>query len=140
MFRFASRQALRWVDVDAFGVVNNAVYLSLFEQARYEYCRELAILREGQIAFVLGETRARYLRPGRLGMDLTVFAKTVRLGTKSFDMEFEVCDPQGVLVLGWATLVWVDENLRSRTIPEQVRQAIAAYEGIAAAPRSQTGK
>lgn len=134
MFRFASRQALRWVDVDAFGVVNNAVYLSLFEQARYEYCRELGILREGQISFVLGETRARYLRPGRLGMDLVVAAKTVRLGTKSFDMEYEVREAQGPLVLGWATLVWVDASLASQRIPDDVRRAITSYEGLAFEP------
>ena len=35
LFRFAAEVPLRWVDVDSAGVVNNAVYLSLMEQARH---------------------------------------------------------------------------------------------------------
>ncbi|MBM3961563.1 MAG: acyl-CoA thioesterase, partial [Planctomycetes bacterium] len=37
LFRFAAEVPLRWVDVDSAGVVNNAVYLNLMEQARYLY-------------------------------------------------------------------------------------------------------
>ena len=33
-YRFDTEVPLRWVDVDSAGVVNNAVYLSMMEQAR----------------------------------------------------------------------------------------------------------
>jgi acyl-CoA thioester hydrolase len=133
-FRFRVAQAFRWVDVDSFGVVNNAVYLSLFEHARYEYCKALAILAEGDISFVLGETTVRYLRPGRLGMAITVAARTTRLGSKSFDMRYEVATPDERLVEGSATLVWVDRTLRTVAIPAPARAAIARYEGIEPGP------
>ena len=34
-YRFTVNVPLRWVDVDSWGVVNNAVYLNLMEQARF---------------------------------------------------------------------------------------------------------
>ena len=47
-FRFAAEVPLRWVDIDSWNVLNNAVYLTLMEQARYEYFAALDLLRDGQ--------------------------------------------------------------------------------------------
>ncbi len=129
-FRFCSTQPIRWRDIDAFGVVNNAVYLSLFEQARFEYFRDLGLLVAGDISFVLGETTVRYHAPGRRGMTVAVGVRTVRLGTKSFDMEFEARADGTVLVTGKATLVWVDRDLASQPIPETARERLRLFEGL----------
>ena len=37
MFRHKTKIELRFADIDAFGHVNNAVYLTLFEEARWEF-------------------------------------------------------------------------------------------------------
>lgn len=132
-FRFESSPPLRWVDVDAAGVVNHAVWFTLVEQARFEYFRKLGIATGDIPPFLLAATAARYERPGRVGMDVVVFARTARLGGKSFDMENEVrVRPTGdLLVAITATLVWVDAQLKSCEIPAEARKVIAKFEGIA---------
>ena len=131
-FRFESAPPLRWVDVDAAGVVNHAVWFTLVEQARFEYFRKLGLVTGEIPPFLLAATSARYERPGRVGMDVVVLARTTRLGGKSFDMEYEArLRTSGErLVAITATLVWVDAQLRSCEIPAEARRALAKFEGI----------
>ncbi|MBK8098019.1 MAG: acyl-CoA thioesterase [Planctomycetes bacterium] len=121
---------LRWVDVDAEGIVNNAVYASLMEQARYQYFAALLVVAGGKVPFVLAEATTRYLRPGRHGMRTEVTVRTTRLQNSSFRMEYEVLGDGEVLVTSEVVLVWVGPDLRPCPIPDAVRQAIAAREGI----------
>ena len=70
-----------WEDTDAGGVVFFANYLKFFERARTEWLRSLGFSQESmrvddEAAFVVSETRVRYLRPARLDDLLTI---TVRL-------------------------------------------------------------
>ena len=130
-YRFTMTQPVRWKDIDAAGVLNNAVYLTLVEQARYGYFGQLGLLEgAADFAFLLGETTARYLAPGKAGMVLDVRARTTRLGGKSFDQEYELAHGDTVLCRVTARLVWCDAELRSCVIPPAVRAAIAAFEGI----------
>lgn len=131
-FRYSIEQPVRWKDIDAAGILNNAVYLTLVEQARYGYFDELGLLAgHADFAFVLGETTVRYVAPGRAGMLLVVKARTARLGNKSFDQEYEVWCQGTQLARVTARLVWCDAALASCPIPDEVRTRIAAFEGIA---------
>jgi acyl-CoA thioester hydrolase len=132
-FRFRVATPLRWVDVDAEGVVNNAVYLSLMEQARFCYFRDLGLLERDRVPFLLAEARVRFLRPGRLGMQLATAARTVRLGNQSLVMEYEVRDGDDVLAAGSAVLVFVGADLRPVPVPAATRAAVAGFDGIDAA-------
>lgn len=130
-FRFSIQHPVRWKDIDAAGILNNAVYLTLVEQARYSYFRHLDLLEgPADISFLLGETTASYKAPGLAGMDLTIRIRTSRLGNKSFDQEYEVACAELLLATVTARLVWADENLASAVIPDGVRQALAQFEGI----------
>lgn len=132
MFRFVVDVPLRWVDVDSEGVVNNAVYLSLMEQARYQYFDSLGLLHRGRVEFLLAEATVRFERPGRLGMKVEVAARTAKLGTTSFHMEYEVRGDDRVLATGKAALVYVDDAMRPRPVPDAVREGITAFEGLTA--------
>lgn len=127
-YRFAASVPLRWVDVDSAGVVNNAVYLSLMEQARYLYFTHLGLLRDHAVPFLLAETTVKFLRPGRLPMNVEVAARVGQLGTSSFQMDFEVRADAEVLATGHAALVWVDAAMRPTPIPGDVRAAIEQFE------------
>lgn len=89
-FRFAADVPLRWVDVDSAGVVNNAVYLSLCEQARLLYFQHLGLLQDHRVPYVLAEANVKFLRPGRLGGKVEVAVRVRSLGTSSFHMDYEV--------------------------------------------------
>ena len=129
-YRFEHNEIVRWVDADMMGVLNNAVYLTFFEQARFAYFKHLELLQRDSFPFVLGETTVRFLAPGRAGDVLTVQAGVTRLGGKSFAMGYDVQRGGDSIAAGQATLVCVDAQLRSCAIPPDFRSVVAAFEGI----------
>lgn len=133
MFRFVVDVPLRWVDVDSEGVVNNAVYLSLVEHARFLYFEELGLLQQHRVEFLLAEATVRFKNPGRLGMRTEVAVRTTELGTTSFRMEYEVKSGDLLLATVSAVLVFVDGQKRPRPIPDPVRDAITVFEDLGAA-------
>ncbi len=129
-FRFAAEVPLRWVDIDSAGVVNNATYLSLMEQARYLYFQHLGLMVEHHVPFVLAEANVKFLRPGRMAMKVEVAACVGKLGTSSFHMDYEVRAHNEVLVTAHAVLVFVDAAMHPTPIPDAWRQAVAQFEQI----------
>jgi acyl-CoA thioester hydrolase len=127
-YRFVAEVPLRWADVDSAGVVNNAVFLSLMEQARFLYFQHLGVLTDVRVPFLLAEANVKFERPGRMGVRLEVAAATIKLGDTSFEMRYEVRGGELVLATGKAVLVFVDEALRPRRIPDDVRDAIVQFE------------
>jgi len=65
--RFVARVRSRWSDEDNQGVLNNAVYLTLFEEARHAYFGRLGLLEGNRFPFLLAQSNVRFLRPGRDG-------------------------------------------------------------------------
>ncbi len=129
---FVHRETVRWQDIDCHGVLNNAVYLTLFEQARYAYFRTLGQMRGDRFPFLVGEASVRFEKSATAGLELAITARVTRLGDSSFDMEYVVEHARERLATGRATMVWVDESARSQRIPDLVREAIRAREGWAA--------
>ena len=126
---FVHTAELRWVDLDALGVLNNAVYLTLLEEARRAWCTAHGLMRAGNFPFLLGETRVRYLEAIREPGPVDVALRLVRVGTKSFDMEYAI-EREGMRhAIAWATLVWVDEAQRSAPVPEEIRALVGPAEG-----------
>lgn len=127
-YRFVADVPLRWADVDSAGVVNNAVYLSMMEQARFLYFQHLGLLAAHEVPFVLAEATVKFERPGRLGMKTEVAVLTRVIGETSFQMEYEVRAGDLVLAIGKAALVFVDEAMRPRRVPDNVREAVQQFE------------
>lgn len=133
-YRFSTVVFPRWKDLDAMGVLNNAVYFTFFEQARWAYFRELG-LTVPHFPFVLAETHCRFLLPVKDGESLRVFAKTVHLGTKSFRMKYAIdsMEARHRSAEGEAVLVYVDQTLRSAPMSSEFRESIARFEGLGGA-------
>lgn len=115
-------------DIDALGHVNNAVYLSYFEQARIEYSLQLvhgATVKD--LTFILAEANVTYLRPSFLGQRLQVGVRVSEIGTKSFAMEYGVRNEQGEAVARGRTVqVWFDYDMRrSVPVPDAFRHQVA---------------
>ena len=62
-------------------------------------------------------------------MRVAVAARVERIGSSSFEMSFEVRSGDAVLANAVATLVWTDEELRSRPVPAEARARIEEFEG-----------
>jgi acyl-CoA thioester hydrolase len=127
---FVHRETLRWNDADLQGVINNAVYLTLLEQARFAYFQALDLLSGHAFPFLLGSTNIRFVRPARPGDTVDIEARVTRFGTKSFDMSYRVARGEETLAEATATLVWIDDQLQSIPIPEAARNRIRAHEDL----------
>ena len=137
-FRFRVTLATRWSDEDNHSVLNNAVYMSLCEEARLAYFRRLGLLEDNQFPFLLGQTNIRFVRPGRGGRPVVVEAATTRIGNKSFDQAYRIRDEASgeVLAEAVATLVGFDGVAgRSVALSDSFRAAIASMEEADAARR-----
>lgn len=132
--RFRAQCQTRWSDEDNQGVLNNAVYLTLLEEARYQYCDHLGLITpDHHFTFVLGQTTVRFLAPGRGPCAVTVETKTTALGTRSLTQQYRVVATESGEV--WAEaeavlVIWDQEQGGSAPMPEDFRQAIATFEGL----------
>ncbi|MFM7700238.1 MAG: acyl-CoA thioesterase, partial [Bacteroidota bacterium] len=88
VFPFYSAIHVRWADIDALQHVNNAVYLSYFEQARIDYFRALGCWDWDKVGMLLARTEVDYLRPLLIRDRAWILTRTLKLGTKSFEMEY----------------------------------------------------
>ena len=122
----------RWSDEDNQHVLNNAVYMTLFEEARHRYFSGLGLLRDGRFPFLLLQTLVRFVHPGRGDQDVRVEIGTTHLGRSSIQQAYRVMDTDGTLWCeGEALLVVVDaESGKSKPMDAQFRQAVEAHEGL----------
>ncbi|MEM9382162.1 MAG: thioesterase family protein [Planctomycetota bacterium] len=128
---FVHETVTRWSDDDSQGVLNNAVYMSLFEEARHGFCRAAEVLEDGAFPFLLAQTNVRFVAPGRGGRAVRVELSTTHVGTSSFRQAYRVRgEDGGVWAEAEAVLVCYDPaTMASRPIPEDLKQALEAMKG-----------
>ena len=123
-----------WGDHDAFGHVNNLVYLRWCETARVEYLMRVGMwpsLPPEGVGPILAAVSCDYKRPLTFPDTVLVSARVTRIGNRSFRMQHLVVS-KGLNVVAVeveSTLVMLD-YARNQTVrvPEHCRQAIRAFE------------
>ncbi len=125
---------VRFRDLDAFGHVNNAVYLTYFEMARCRYWIQLfGIQSFEEIGFVVVRTECNYRMPVQFGETIRVAARISELRNSSFVFEYEVAEEErGRLVAdGKSVQVFIDPKAKHKIlIPPGIRLRISEFEGI----------
>jgi acyl-CoA thioester hydrolase len=130
-FRFVCPQEVTFRDLDVFGHVNNAVYLTYIENARIGYLREvLGIESLDDLLVIVARVNIDFRSRASLGETLEVGTRVSRIGTKSFDVEHEIHGPDGRLVArAETTLVTFDyRGDATMPVPDLWRERIEAYE------------
>ena len=130
-FRFVCPQEVTFRDLDVFGHVNNAVYLTYIENARIGYLREvLGIDSLEDLLVIVAKVHIDFRSRASLGETLEVGTRVARIGTKSFDVEHEIHGPDARLVArAETTLVTFDYRGDSTMpVPDLWRDRIEAYE------------
>lgn len=133
VFRFRARLTTRWVDEDNQAVLNNAVTLTLLEEARLRYFRALDLMDGAQFPFVLAQCNVRFVSPGRGGAEVEVAARTTHVGTSSFVQAYRVTavDDGAVWSEAEALLVaWDNEARAKRPMTERFAAAVREFEGL----------
>lgn len=137
-FKIKTEITVRFSDVDIMGHVNNARYLSYFEQARLAYYKKLKALDLRKMAmgtalgFIVAGIGVKFQAPAYIDEVLTVAIRIAGLRTKAFRMEYEVRNKKTRRLIATGYSVQVMYNYkRQRTfpIPPSLRKKILRLEG-----------
>lgn len=128
---------LRWGDMDAFGHVNNVLYLRYLEEARvigfHEWFGDDDPVKSAGV--LVARSEIEYLRPLEHRPEpVCVDMWVSRVAGASFDLGYQVRDPEGVgtavYALAESTLVMYDFATASPTrITDAQRAVLARHQG-----------
>ncbi|HKZ44115.1 MAG TPA: thioesterase family protein [Anaerolineales bacterium] len=136
-YKFTHPIEIRYGDLDPQGHLNNARYLTFFEQARIHYFIHLKLFEKNtsflDIGMILADVHISFLAPVQFADDILVSVKTTRLGNKSMTMRQslvdqatgkEVCSGEFVLV------AYDYHSGKSVPIPNQWREILTRFENL----------
>jgi acyl-CoA thioester hydrolase len=122
-FPFVHRETVRFRDLDGMGHVNNAVFSTYLEEARLAWFGHDEELPLGDV--ILARTEIDFRSPVQLGEEVEIGVRPTRLGTKSFDLEYELRASGRVVAEARSVLVGYDyERGESTQIPERWRRRL----------------
>ena len=130
---YVHRLEVRFRDCDPLGHVNNAVYLTYLEQARFSHWRALwgfgtPQVPAGMPGVILARVECDYKRQATYGDTLDVRLTVPELGRTSFKYEYEIVDVQGRTVLTAKTVQVMFDYASQKpvAIPDDIRALLTS--------------
>jgi acyl-CoA thioester hydrolase len=132
-YKFKTPVAVRFSDIDAVGHVNNAIYLTYFEEARLAYWRDAINWDLREHGVIVGRSEVNYLKPITLLDEIACYVRTTRIGNSSFDVMHVLVKitPSGeeICTTGKTVCISYDYNAnKSVSIPAKEREKMIAYD------------
>ena len=88
---FVHKERVRFRDLDPMGHVNNAVYLTYIESARFAFLKHLgAAPTIEDMAIIVARIEIDFRAPVGFGEEVEIGVRASRFGTKSFDLTYEL--------------------------------------------------
>ena len=141
-YKFHHPIEVRYGDLDPQGHLNNAKFMTFFEQARIQYIRHLGLFKAGQsfmdIGVILADIHIAYKKPVEWGTPVKVGVRTLKIGNKSMTVEQTVvhAETEELYAIGEAVMVAYDYHAgKSIPIPDEWREAVRQLEGTPPADR-----
>ena len=122
-----------WGDMDAFGHVNNTIYLRWFESGRIALFDRVGVPHEDigqQCAPILAKTTCTFVAPVKYPATVRVHTTIARIGNKSFTMAYRIerAGDEALVAEGDGVVVWYDYGAgTSAEIPDALRAALSTY-------------
>jgi len=135
-FKFFHPTEVRYGDLDPQGHVNNAKYLTYFEQARVYYMIQLGLFKRDQsfmeVGVIIADIHIKYHSTTHYADDIKVGVKITKIGGKSLTVEQCVMDSKGkLLASGTVIMVTFDyAGLKTIAVPDVWKKKISEFEGI----------
>lgn len=126
---FRTPVEVRFRDLDALGHVNNAVYLTYFENARAAYWRMLVPDRPTEYPFLVARAEIDFRASVEMDTPLVAELALARIGRTSFTFEYRLLSGERVMAEGRTVQVWIGADGRPAPVPDWVRERVAAVEG-----------
>ncbi len=124
-FQYKTLIPIRFADIDAFGHVNNAIYLTYFEIARSTYWEEVIKWDWDEVGIIIRRSVVDYLKPILLTDEIYTYVKTSRIGTSSFDLDYiivKIVDGQEEICTSGQTLCVTFDYKTNKPVPIPVYQ------------------
>jgi acyl-CoA thioester hydrolase len=119
---YTGKQFVRWDDIDAFGHVNNAKYLTYIQEARFLWSPiiEMVVAR-AEVDFI------EAIYEGGRFYDINLWVESI--GNSSFTMAYEVVGDNGVVHAKVKTVQVVVsmETMKSRPLKDSEREFLNQY-------------
>ena len=132
-FRFRHRLDVRFRDCDLFGHVNNSVFFTYMEEARWAYWRELTgdFSHDRLPGLILAHAECEFLRPIRPGESIDVWLGATKIGRTSVVMDYEILDSNRQPVAKGKTVMVAYDYSAAKPVrvPDWARARIEEYEG-----------
>ena len=130
--RHLTKAHVRWDDLDGFGHVNNASYLTYIQEARANftwYSRKEAGLEPVFSDMVVGRAEVDFIVPiYEGGFDLDVAIWVAKIGNSSFDLVYELSSPLGLHARGRTVQVAFSmETKKPRPLNQEERDFLTGY-------------
>ncbi len=127
---------VRFNEVDMLRILNNAVYLSYFEQARIHYVKDAGLLPEKGIfsdnrLYYMARNEINYLKPAFFDDGLNIYSRISYIKNSSFGFEHIVERQRNgdILAEGKGVLVHVDPvTKRSAKLPDEFYEKISSFD------------
>ncbi len=134
-FKFFHPTEVRYGDLDPQGHVNNAKYLTYFEQARVYYLIQLGLFTKDQsfmdIGLIIADIHIKYNTPTHYGDEIKTSVRTSKIGNKSMIIEQAVIDATTGEIRAIGDIVSVAFDYRVKKtipVPEEWRETITKFE------------
>lgn len=136
-YKFFHLIEIRYGDLDPQGHVNNAKYLTYFEQARVYHFMKMGLFSKDQsfmeIGVIVADIHITYHAPTHYGDTIKVGSKIAKLGNKSMTVEQCVMNAETgkVMASGEVILVAFDyADMKTIPVPENWKKMISEFEGL----------
>jgi acyl-CoA thioester hydrolase len=136
-FKFFHPTEVRYGDLDPQGHVNNAKYLTYFEQARVYYLIHLGLFGKDQsfmdIGLIVADVHITYHAPTHYGDEIKTGVRTAKIGNKSMVVEQNVVDARTGQEMARGEVVMVAFDYRAQktiAVPAAWREKVTQYEGL----------
>lgn len=140
-FHFYHPTEVRYGDLDPQGHVNNAKYLTYFEQARVYYFMQLGLFSKDQsfmeIGVIIADIHIAYHAPTHYGDEIKTGVRTKKIGGKSIVVEQAVLDAKTgrEMAKGEVVMVTYDYHTgKTIPVPDAWREKITAFERLNGLP------
>ena len=134
-YRYSKPIEVQFRDCDPLGHVNNAVYITYFEIARFAYCRDALGFTPadatGSSSFIIARVECNFRSQAHLGAHLDVRIRIGEIGRSSFTFEYEIVHQADGRVVADGKSVQVSFDYtqqRSIPVPDEFRTRVEAFE------------
>jgi acyl-CoA thioester hydrolase len=117
------KQEIRLVDCDLFGHVNNAIYLTYFEEARITYFTHLFEKNWdwNKNGFIVRKNEVEYLSPIHHNDNIYIEVFLTNIGISSFELTYTIREANKEIIktIGKSIIVYYDHTIGEKKVIDQ---------------------